>query len=67
VAAEDVIDPFAGAGFLKGNNVFGLLDNAYLALVSFGVAANLTDWLLGIIVADLAASDFVLEVADGLS
>ncbi len=66
MAAENVIDPLAGAGFFKGDKVFRLFDNANQAFVAAGVGADSANRLFLEIVADFAVLGFVLNVADGL-
>ena len=66
MAAEDVIDPFAGAGLLKADDVLGLLDDAHQALIAPLVGTDVTDVIFGKVVAGFAAFDFCLYVADSL-
>ena len=66
VAAEDVVNPLAGAGFFKAYEVFGLFDDAEQGFIPPRVGTDLTDRLLGEIVADFTASGLVFEVPDGV-
>jgi hypothetical protein len=66
VSSEDVIDPFAGAGFFEIDDVSRLFDDTNNAFISSGVGADFAEGIFGKIAADFASFDFGFDVGDGL-
>jgi len=66
VAAEDVIDPFAGTGFFEIYDIFGLLDDTYHSFIAPGIGADLAEVLFGNVVTYSAGFDLVFDVFYGV-